>query len=256
MSVNRERAVTEAFVSLATSLADGLDPVDLLSGLTADCARLLDVASAGLLLADRHGVLHIVAASSEATRTLEIFQLQREQGPCLDCYHTGSMVTEADLRQETQRWPLFAAAATHAGFASVHAVPLRLRDNVLGAMGLFGTHAGVLNDDDLRLAQALAYVASVALVQDKAAADKAMLNEQLQTALDSRVVLEQAKGVLAHHGNLDMDQSFAVLRSYARDHNLRLTDVARSVVTRALAAHQLLDHATFRAARRTRTGPN
>ena len=254
MSVNRERAVTEAFVSLATSLADGLDPVDLLSGLAADCARLLDVASAGLLLADRRGVLHIVAASSEATRTLEIYQLQRAQGPCLDCYHTGSTVTEADLRQETQRWPQFAAAATDAGFASVHAVPLRLRDNVLGAMGLFGTHAGALNDDDLRLAQALAYVAAVALVQDKAAADKAAVNEQLQTALNSRVVLEQAKGVLAHHGNLDMDQSFTVLRRYARDHNLRLSDVARSVVTRALAAHQLLDHATSKAARRT--GPN
>ena len=137
MNAGRERGVTDAFVSLATALADGLDPVDLLSGLTADCARLLDVASAGLLLADRRGVLHVLAASSEETRSLEVFQLQREQGPCLDCYRSGAPVSVADLRAETARWPLFVEAATEAGFASVHAVPLRLRDNVLGTMGLF-----------------------------------------------------------------------------------------------------------------------
>lgn len=252
MSPNREQAVTEAFVSLATSLADGLDPVDLLSGLTADCARLLDVASAGLLLADRRGVLHVVAASTEATRALEIFQLQREQGPCLDCYRTGTPVIAADLRETADRWPRFTARATEAGFASVHAVPLRLRDTVLGTLGLFGSRAGALNDDDLRLAQALAYVAAVALVQDKAAADKALINEQLQTALNSRVLVEQAKGVLAQDGNLDMEQSFAVLRGYARDRNQRLSDVARSLVTRTLPAGRVLDHAASRAAQRTR----
>ena len=256
MNVNREQAVTEAFVTLATSLADGLDPVDLLSGLTEDSARLLDVASAGLLLADQRGVLHLLAASSEATRTVEIFQLQRQEGPCLDCYRTGSTITVADLRQATDRWPQFAAVAIDAGFASVHAVPLRLRANVLGAMGLFGTHAGVLNDDDLGLAQALAYVAAVALVQDKAAADKALINEQLQTALDHRVVLEQAKGVLAQHGNLDMDQAFTVLRGYAQDHNLRLTDVARSIVTRELPPRELLDHATSGTAGRIQPRPS
>lgn len=256
MTADRETAVTDAFVSLATSLADGLDPVDLLSGLTSDCARMLDVASAGLLLADRRGVLHVVAASSEATRTLEIYQLQRQQGPCLDCYQSGSPVSEADLSHEPRRWPQFAAAAVDAGFESVHAVPLRLRDNVLGAMGLFGSRTGALNADDLRLAQALAYVAAVALVQDTAAADKTVVTEQLQTALDSRIVIEQAKGILAHLGDLDMDQSFAALRGYARDHNLRLTDVARSVVNRELVGHQVLDHATSKAARPSRTGQN
>jgi GAF domain-containing protein len=243
MTVDRERGVTKAFVSLARNLADGVDPVDLLSGLAEDATRLLDVASTGILLADPRHVLHVVAASSEATRALEIYQLQREQGPCLDSFHSGVPVSVPDLRAEAVRWPLFAEAAAEAGFASVHAVPLRLRDTVLGTMGLFGAQVGALDDDDLELSQALAYVAAVAIVQDRAAADSALVNEQLQTALNSRVVLEQAKGVLAQRGGLDMDRSFAVLRRYARDHNLRLTDVARAVVGRELPAHRLLDHA-------------
>ena len=250
MTADRERGVTDAFVSLAAGLADGLDPVDLLSGLTADCARLLDVASAGLLLADRRGVLHVLAASSEETRSLEVFQLQRQQGPCLDCYRSGRPVSAADLSHETARWPQFAAAATGAGFASVHAVPMRLRDQMLGTLGLFGDQVGALNEDDLRLAQALAYVACVALVHDKAAGDRAAVNEQLQTALDSRVVIEQAKGVLAQVGQLNMDEAFAVLRGYARGHNQRLTDLAHTVVNRQLDPRQLLDHAMSRASRR------
>ena len=252
MSADRERAVTGAFVSLARSLADGVDPVDLLSGLAGDATGLLDVASTGILLADSRGVLHVVAASSEATRTLEMYQLQREQGPCLDSFRTGAPVMVADLRAEAARWPQFVATATEAGFVSVHAVPMRLRDNVLGTMGLFGTRVGALGDEDLSLGQALAYVAAVAIVQDKAAADKEAVNEQLQTALSSRVVLEQAKGVLAQRGNLDMDRSFAVLRRYARDHNLRLTDVARAVVGRELPAQRLLDHALAKETERAR----
>ena len=243
MTAEREQGVTRAFVALARSLADGLDPVDLLTGLAEDAAGLLDVASTGILLADTRGVLHVVAASSEAARALEVYQLQREQGPCLDSFHSGAPVSVADLRGEAGRWPLFAAAATEAGFASVHAVPLRLRDTVLGTLGLFGSHPGALDEDDLSLGQALAYVAAVAIVQDKAAADSALIKEQLQTALNSRVVLEQAKGVLAQRGGLDMDQAFAVLRGYARDHNLRLTDVARSVAGRRLPPQQVLGHA-------------
>ena len=243
MSANREFRVTEAFVSLASALANGFDVVDLLSGLTEDCARLLDVASAGLLLADGAGVLHLLAASSEATRELEVFQLQRDQGPCLDCFHSGAPVSVPDLAEETARWPLFVQRATEAGFASVHAIPMRLRENTLGALNLFGTTVGELKTEDLVLAQALADVASVALVQDKAVADQGVVVEQLQTALISRVVLEQAKGVVAHVGKVDMAEAFRVLRSYARDHNLRLTAVAETVVNRSLRVQDLLDHA-------------
>jgi GAF domain/ANTAR domain len=255
MTDDRERAVTEAFVALATNLADGADVVDLLSALAEDTTRLLDIASTGMLLADHRGVLHVVAASSEATRSLEVFQLQRMQGPCLDCYQSGTPIVVSDLSAETARWPQFVDAAVDAGFASVHAVPMRLRDRVLGTVGLFGTSVGALSEDDLRLGQALAYVASVALVQERAAADRALVNAQLQTALDSRVVLEQAKGVLSQRGDLEMNEAFAALRGYARDHNLRLTDVARSVTTRELPAGRVLEHAAARAGRRTRSRP-
>lgn len=244
MSESRERDIIAAFVTLSTSLADGFDVVDLLSGLTADCARLLNVASAGLLLADGRGVLHLVAASSQETQNLELFQLQRAEGPCLDCYHEGAPVSIADLSQETARWPQFVPAAAAAGFASVHAVPMRLRDTVLGALNLFGAETGPLSADDLALAQALAHVASVALVQEKAAGDKDLIVSQLNTALTSRVVLEQAKGVVAQAGGLDMEQAFGALRRYARDHNERLSEVAAAVTGRSLSVQRLLEHAS------------
>ena len=246
MSASRESAVSQAFVSLANGMVDGVDVVDLLSGLTADCARLLDIASAGLLLADRRGVLHVVAASSEVTRNLELFQLQREEGPCLDCYRGGTAVVVADLSRERDRWPQFVAAATQAGFASVHALPMRLQDSVLGTLGLFGEEPGQLNDEDLDLGQALAHVASVALVADRAVTDRSLVNEQLQSALDTRVLVEQAKGLLAQLGDLEMHDAFAVLRRYSRDNNLRLGDVARRLVSRDLAGRDLLSHAESR----------
>lgn len=242
MSGSREREVSRAFVELASSLANGYDVVELLSGLTADCAQLLDVASAGLLLADGRGVLHVMAASSERTRQLEVFQVQRADGPCRDCYLAGEPVSAPDLREEADRWPHFVPAALEAGFVSVHALPMRLRDRVLGALGLFGTTVGSLGPDDLSLGQALADVASVALVQEKVASDQQSVNEQLQTALTSRIVLEQAKGVLAQQGSLQMEEAFAVLRRYARNNNLRLTAVAEAVVARRLPAQRLLEH--------------
>lgn len=256
MSDNREREIVAAFVALSSRLVDGYDVVDLLSGLTTDCARLLDVDSAGLLLADPHGVLHLLAASSQATRDVELYQLQRAEGPCLDCYQAGAPVSVPDLSEETARWPQFTAAAMAAGFASVHAVPMRLRDQVLGTLGLFGAHTGALADDDLSLGQAFAHVASVALVQGKAVADKDAVVSQLQLALSSRVVLEQAKGILAQTGDLDMEQAFASLRRYARDHNLKLSALAASVVARETAPRQILDHFTERLSTKRAVRPN
>jgi transcriptional regulator with GAF, ATPase, and Fis domain len=246
MTESREKDVTQAFVALASSLVTGHDVVDLLNDLVNDCARLLDVASAGLLLADGRGVLHVLAASSQRTHHLEVFQVQREEGPCLDCYRDASPVSVPDLEQMADRWPQFVKAARMAGFASVHALPMRMRDHTLGALGLFGTTAGALNDEDLTLGQALADVASVALIQDKVAADRTAVNAQLQTALTSRVVIEQAKGVLAQQGNTDMADAFAVLRRYSRDHNLRLTDVASATVSRTLPAKQLIEYVQSR----------
>ena len=240
MTGGRERQVTEAFVGLTNSLVDDFDLVDLLNGLTADCARLLDIESAGLLLADGSGVLHVLAASSERTRSLELYQLQRAEGPCLDCFRTGRPIMEPDLAAATRRWPQFAPRAADAGFASVHAVPMRLHDSVLGALGLFGSSPGALGTDDVSLAQALAHVASVAIVQHQIAADQQVVATQLRTALDNRVVLEQAKGILSQVGDLSMDDAFGALRRYARDRNERLTDVARAVVHRRLPAGEVL----------------
>lgn len=242
VDTDREHLVTQIFVAMANALVDDAELAEVYAGLTGDCARVLDVGWAGLLLADGHGKLQVVAASSEHAENLELFQVQCAQGPCVDCYRTGTPVLVPDLAAEALRWPRFAPVAVEAGFASVHAIPMRLGDTVLGALGLFGGTAGALDTEDLALAQAFAHVASVALVAGRVAADKTLLAEQLQTALDSRVVLEQAKGVLSQLGDLSMDQAFAVLRRYSRDHNRRLAEIAAAIVSRDLGAAVLLAH--------------
>jgi transcriptional regulator with GAF, ATPase, and Fis domain len=243
MAETREREIIRAFMELSNELVEGYDMVDLLAEWAANCARLLDVAAAGLLLADGQGVLHLAAASSERTHHLEVFQLQRHQGPCLDSFHSGAAVIVPDLVAESQRWPDFARVAQSVGIASVHAFPMRLRDAALGTLGLFGDAPGRLDQDDLKLAQALVHVASVAIVNEKAASDRDIVNAQLQHALTSRIVLEQAKGVIASAGQLTMDDAFRVLRRYARDHGRQLSSVAEHVVNRTLRPQELLDHA-------------
>ena len=185
MNVSREQDVVGVLVSLAGSMVTGeADVVELLAQLTSDCARLLDVAEAGLLLADHRAVLHVMAASSELAAHVEAMQVQRAEGPCLECYHGGRPVHVPDLEDQRDRWPQFVPTALAAGFASVHAVPMRLRDTVLGSLGLFGASAGQLNDADLDLAQGMADVASIALVQERAASDTQAVNDQLQQAPD------------------------------------------------------------------------
>jgi transcriptional regulator with GAF, ATPase, and Fis domain len=243
MTTTREHEIIRSFVDLSNELVDDYDLVEMLSKLTAHCASLLDIASAGLLLADRRGVLHLMASSSDRTHHLELFQLQRDEGPCLDCYHHRQPVKVADLAAEQARWPQFCEAALAVGFRSVHALPMHLKGNVLGTLGLFGEETGALEDDDLALAQALVHVASVAIVNERAANDRDTINAQLQHALTSRIVVEQAKGVLAHAGGIDMAAAFTVLRRYARDHGRKLSEVADDVVTRALSHETLLQHA-------------
>jgi GAF domain-containing protein len=239
---DRERSIVAAFVSIAEALADDYDIVDLHTGLTDTCVQLLDVDWACLLLADPDGILRVVAASSEHTRNLELFQLQCEQGPGLDCFHSGAVVSVPDLELESARWPRFAPAAVAAGFASVHVVPMKLHTTALGALGLFGTKVGALDADDLALGQSLANVAGVALVTAQSVADGKALNAQLQRALNSRVIIEQAKGFLSQYADLDVDRSFAILRRYSRDRNLRLTDVALQLIDRDLPADVVLAH--------------
>jgi GAF domain-containing protein len=224
------RLLSETFVELADTMVVGFDVIDFLHMLTDRSVRLLDASEAGLLLADPRGELRVVAASSERARLLELFQIQSDQGPCLDCFRTGQPVAVADLGAATRRWPRFAPAAQEAGFAAVQALPMRLRDQIIGALNLFRATPGVFDLADMRVGQALADVATISLLNERSLRRSETLNEQLQTALNSRVTIEQAKGKLAERMQLDMDQAFSVLRRYARTRNVRLSDLARAFV--------------------------
>ena len=226
---HRERALAEAFVGLADTLVADYDVIELLHRLATECVDLLPVDAAGLLLSDQRGALRVVASSSEEARLLELFEVQEDEGPCLDCFHTGQPVSVADLRK-VDTWPRFAVHAQEAGFRSVHALPLRLRSEVVGALNLFGVEPGGLRSDELRVGQALADVATIGILQERAIRHRDVLAEQLEVALHSRVAIEQAKGVLAERHQLDMDVAFALLRNYARASSQRLSDLARGVV--------------------------
>jgi GAF domain-containing protein len=225
-----ESQLVEAFVTLADTLVDEFDVVDLMHLLSDECTRLLGATAAGLLLADQRGGLQVVAASSEETRLLELFQVQRNEGPCLDCFRTGAIVAVPDLDQAADRWPLFVQKARAAGFQSVHALPMRLRNEVIGTLNMFGAAPRVIGETELRIAQGLADVATIGLLQERTVREAELLAEQLQTALTSRIIIEQAKGVLAERGHVDMGTSFTQLRAYARNHNRRLVEVASDVV--------------------------
>jgi len=161
---------------------------------------------------------------------LELFELQAQEGPCLDCYRTGRPVLNEDLQTADARWPLFAPAARLAGFRSVQALPMRLRGSVIGALNLFHTELGSMRPADIDVAQAFADVATIGILQNRATLEARLVNDQLNTALNSRIVIEQAKGMVAERNNLDVGASFELLRSHARQHNLRLVDVARGVI--------------------------
>src|SRR5216683_6941303 len=222
--------LSETFVELTDTMVADFDVIDFLHVLTDRSVRLLDVSAAGLLLADPHGELRVVAASSEAARLLELFQLQNDQGPCLDCFRTGKPVWAEDLYAQAQRWPRFATAARQSGFVAVQALPMRLRDQVIGALNLFRASPGAFDPGDVRIGQALADVATISLLHERSMRHSDILNEQLRTALNSRVIIEQAKGKLAERLGLDTDQAFSLLRDHARARNRRLSDLAQAFI--------------------------
>jgi transcriptional regulator with GAF, ATPase, and Fis domain len=226
---DREQLLAVTFVELADTLVADFDVVDFLHGLVDRAVQLLDVDAAGLMLADQRGSLRVIASSTEQARLVELFQLQHDQGPCLECYQTGRPVYEADMAAAAQRWPVFAPAAAGAGFAAMQAIPMRLRDDVIGAMNLFMATPRRLDETGLRVGQALADVATIGLLQERNLRHQEVLAEQLQGALNSRVVIEQAKGVLAERMGLDMGQAFERLRGQARLQNRRLAELAGAV---------------------------
>ncbi len=235
----REPALVQTFVELADSLVDDFDLVDLLTLVADRSVEVLDVAAAGLMVAGTDDELRVVASSSDAMRVLELFEVQTEDGPCPECYRTGVPIVNEQLTTVDHRWPEFAPRAVAAGFRSVHALPMRLRGQTIGALNLFRADEGLLDDDDVRAAQAFADVATIAILSQRASAEAQAVNEQLTHALNSRVVIEQAKGMVAQHTGLDMEQSFVRFRAHARNHNLRLADVARSLIEGDLSAEAL-----------------
>jgi len=224
-----EISLSDLFVELADTLVDDFDVMDFMHVLTERCVQVLDIAAAGLSLADDTGALQVVAASSEPCRLLEAFQVQTDEGPSVDCFASGQPVAVADLTR-ADRWPRFASAAIEVGFASVHTVPMRLRTQTIGALGFFTGGCNAPDESILRLGRPMADMATIGLLQQRAIHHRDLLTEHLQIALSSRVVIEQAKGILAERLQVDVDQAFVLLRRGARSHNRRLSDLAYAIV--------------------------
>lgn len=234
-----EQRLTEIFVELADTLVDEFDALDFLHTLTERSVELLHVDAAGVILSDQHGNLQVVASTSSRAEDLELFELQSDEGPCLDCFNTGLLVANLDTPAAKERWPQFSAAFIQAGYKSAHAVPLRLRNQVIGAMNLFCVDQMTLTEDDLALAQALADVATIGLLQERAVRESDLIAEQLQTALNSRTLVEQAKGVLHGQTNASVDEAFRLMREHSRRHQIPLREVAADVIDGTITAKEL-----------------
>ena len=234
----REHRLSRTFVELADTLVDDFDVVELLSRLGERCVQLFDAAAAGVLLVDDQGALRLMAATSEAVELVELFQLQNAEGPCFDCFNAGEAIEVADLEAASERWPRLVPIAMGAGFRSAHAFPMRLRGRVLGALNLFRNTTGALESADVDAAQALTDVATIAILQERAAHDGKLLSQQLHLALNSRVAIEQAKGVIAERAGVDMNDAFTRLRGYARRNQRLLGEVAQDLVDGKISADE------------------
>lgn len=228
--MSREQRLGQVFVELADTLVDEFDVIDLLHTLCERSVELLQADAAGLILADQRSVLHVMASTTEEARVLELFVLQNDEGPCLDCYSTGQRMVNIDLDEAEQRWPRFHAATTAAGYRSTHAFPLRLRTRVIGVLNLFCSERATLSDADVDLGQALCDIATVGLLHQRTVSQAEVLSEQLQGALNSRILLEQAKGVLSERAGIGVDVAFTLMRAHARRNHLQLGAVAVAVI--------------------------
>ena len=228
--MTREAVLARTMVELADTLVAEFDIVDLLTTLSDRCVEVLDIAAAGIMLATPGGQLQAISSSNEAMRIVELFELQSDEGPCLDCFHSRQPVVNQDLTAANNRWPRFAPVAVQAGFLAADAIPMRLRGDIIGALNLFRSETGSLSSDDILVAQALADIATIAILQNRTTVEAREVNAQLTNALTSRIVIEQAKGMIAERGELPMDEAFTRLRRHARNNNLRLAEVARDIV--------------------------
>jgi GAF domain-containing protein len=231
----RETQINNAFVAVADTLTSEFDVVDLLHTLVEQCTEILDTTAGGLMLVDSEGQLQLMTSTSEAADLVEVMQIAASDGPCIECFTTGAAVSVPDIESTNGKWPAFQKAALESGFRSAHATPLKLRGRVIGTMNLFGTKPAPLSDRDAAVAQALSDVATIGILQERLVREGNIVAEQLHAALDSRIVIEQAKGMVAHSLSVDMDQAFGVLRAHARNNNLTIRFVAEEVSNRRLS---------------------
>jgi signal transduction protein with GAF and PtsI domain len=243
--VRHQGRTATTFVEIVGALVGDFDVIEVLTALTSRAVELLDAAAAGVLLADSDGRLRVIGASTEAIELLELFQIQNDEGPCLDCFQTGEVVLHSNLNQSSP-WPRFSTECTEAGFASVCAVPMRLHNRTIGCLNMFLRGDGGLTDADVNLAQAFAHVATVVIIQDEATRTAAIREDQLSHALTSRIAVEQAKGMIAERFDVDMDEAFVRLRNYSQNNNVALTGLAEALV----AGTANIDDVTSRSGRR------
>lgn len=248
MTDTREALLVKTFVTLADSLVAGYDVIDLLQTLVDRATELFDAGAAGIILGPDDEHLDVIVSTSETSRIVGLLQLRAGEGPCVEAVTTGAVVSVADAAELSERWPVFAEAVTGSGYLSVHAIPLRLRGQIIGSLNLFREHEGVLNETDAIAAQALADVATISVLQERTIHDSGIVAEQLQRALDTRVVIEQAKGVIAQTHGLDMDAAFRLLRHHARSTQTPLSGVVTGVVDGTIVIP--LTHAPERAGQR------
>lgn len=237
--MTRESLLIATLVELADNLVDDYDVIDVLTVLAHRCVEAIDVDAAGVMLASPTGELQFVASSSESMRVLELFQIQTNEGPCVDCFRDGLAITNHALSESDGRWPMFTPKALAYGFRSVHSLPMRLRGRTIGALNLFRTHQGTLSEEDAGMAQGLADVATIAILQHRSTLDASVLNAQLNNALNSRIIIEQAKGMIRQSTNCAMDEAFNRLRNHARNHNEGLTDLAIRVIKNSILPNDL-----------------
>lgn len=242
--MTREQQIVQTFVELADTMVDEFDVVEFLHGVVRHCQTLLDCSEVGLLLVDAAGALRVMASSSERAEALELLQSQHDEGPCFESFHRQAVVFSEDLAADEDRWPTFAPAATQAGFRSVEAFPMRVREQTIGTLNLFRSQPGRISPPDLPLAQGMADIAAIGLLQERAVRESRGVVEQLHGALSSRVVIEQAKGVLAERAAISVDVAFARLRTHARTRNHRLSDLARKLVDGSLDSAMLSELAS------------
>lgn len=228
--MERPQRLARVFVELADTLVEEFDVVDFLQMLTERCVEVLAADAAGLMLADGRGNLRPVASTLERAHLLELLELQIEEGPCVECFATGRPIVNVDLPEARERWPRFVAAAVEAGFRSTHALPMRLRSQVIGALNLFTDEQARLGSEDIAIGQAMADVATIGLLHERTLREQTVLSEQLQTALQSRILIEQAKGVLAARANISVTEAFTQMRSHARRNHVTLTAVATAII--------------------------